>query len=98
MVARAGRYYSALSKGCRGVTQGDPMSPTILNMVVDTVIYHWAKVVTREEGGPERFGRVVLVTGEDAGTEGFGRAVQNLAVLFYVDDGLLYSPWLARLQ
>ena len=38
MVARAVSYYSAPFKGSRGVTQGYLLSPTIFNMVVDTVI------------------------------------------------------------
>ena len=38
MVARTGGYYGADFKGGRGVTQGDPLSPIILNMVVDTVV------------------------------------------------------------
>ena len=28
-------------KGARGVTQGDPLSPTIFNVVVDAVVCHW---------------------------------------------------------
>ena len=47
MVSRAGRYYGALFKVSRGVMQGDPLSPTILNMVVDVVICHWESVVDR---------------------------------------------------
>ena len=38
MVARAGGYYGTVFKGEGGVTQGDPLSPTIFNMVVDTVV------------------------------------------------------------
>ena len=39
-----------------------PAALTILNMVADAVIHHWATVVT----------------GKAAGLEGFGRAVQNI--------------------
>ena len=35
MVARAGGYYRNAFKGERGVTQGDPLSPTVFNVVVD---------------------------------------------------------------
>ena len=35
MVARAGSYYGKGFKGGRGVTQGDPLSPTIFNVVED---------------------------------------------------------------
>ena len=41
MVARAGGYYGEAFKGARGVTQGDPLSPTIFNVVVDAVVRHW---------------------------------------------------------
>ena len=37
MVARAGGYYGEDFKGERGVTQGELMSPTIFNVVVDAV-------------------------------------------------------------
>ena len=35
MVARTVSYYGKGFKGGRGVTQGDPLSPTIFNVVVD---------------------------------------------------------------
>ena len=41
MVERAGGYYGTGFKGERGVTQGDPLSPTIFNVVVDAVVRHW---------------------------------------------------------
>ena len=41
MVARAGGYYRTGFKGARGVTQGDPFFPTIFNVVVDAVVFHW---------------------------------------------------------
>ena len=41
MVAQAGGYYKTASKGERGVTQGNPLSPTIFNVVVDAVVRHW---------------------------------------------------------
>ena len=40
MVAQAGRYYGTEFWGERGVTQGDPFSPTIFNVVVDAVVQH----------------------------------------------------------
>ena len=41
MVARAGGYYRNSFTGSRGVTQGDPLPPTICNMLVEAVIRHW---------------------------------------------------------
>ena len=41
MVSRAGGYYGVAFKGDRGVMQGDPLSPTIFNVVVDAVVQHW---------------------------------------------------------
>ena len=41
MVARAGGYYGTAFGGERGVTQGNPLSPTIFNVVVDAFIRHW---------------------------------------------------------
>ena len=60
MVFRVGRYYGTHFKRNQGVTQGDPLSPTNFNMVVEVVIIHWFTVMA----------------GEEAGTYGFGQAVQ----------------------
>ena len=38
MVALGGGYYGTSFQGLQGVTQGDPLSPTILNVVVDAVV------------------------------------------------------------
>ena len=35
-----GGYYITCFKGARGVTQGNPLSPTIFNVVVDVVVRH----------------------------------------------------------
>ena len=60
MVASVGRYYGSPFKGYRGVTQGDSLSPTIFNMVVYTVIYHWVPMMDGEDTGPEGFGAVIF--------------------------------------
>ena len=44
MVARAGGYSRKGFKGGRGVTKGDPLSPTIFNVVVDAVVRHWITI------------------------------------------------------
>ena len=48
VVARAGIYYGTGFKGGRGVTQGDPLSPTIFNVVVDAVVRHWVTLAVTE--------------------------------------------------
>ena len=48
MVARSSGYYGEAFKGARGVTQGDPLSPTIFNVVVDTVVRHWIDGIVDE--------------------------------------------------
>ena len=45
MVARAGLYYGSAFQGFRVVTQGDPLSPTIFNVVVDAVVRHWVDLM-----------------------------------------------------
>ena len=75
MVARAGQYYGTGFKGERGVTQGDPLSPTVFNVVVDGVVRHWLLLATQEA---ERRGER-------------GRERRHQAALFYADDGMLAS-------
>ena len=41
ILARAGWYYVPSFKVYRGFTHGDPLSPPLLNVVVDAVIGHW---------------------------------------------------------
>ena len=48
MVERAGGYYGEAFKGERGVMQGDPLSPTIFNVVLDAVVQHWVQGVVEE--------------------------------------------------
>ena len=75
MVERAGGYYRETFKGARGVTQGDPLSPTILNVVVDAVVSHWVTLATAEA---EKRG--------ERGNEG-----RHQAALLYADDGMVAS-------
>ena len=48
MVARMGGYYGEAFKGARRVTQGDPLSPIIFNVVVDAVVQHWIDGIVDE--------------------------------------------------
>ena len=45
MAAKAGGHYRTVFQIHCGVTQGEPLSPTIFNAVVDVVIQHWVRVV-----------------------------------------------------
>ena len=74
-MARAGGYYGKGFKGGRGVTQGDPLSPTIFNVVVDAVVRHWVTIAVTE-----------AETRRERGQEG-----RHQAALFYADDGMLAS-------
>ena len=51
MVVNTGRYFQRPFKGYQGVTQGDPMYPTIFNVVVNAVIRQWVTVMTPTEAG-----------------------------------------------
>ena len=50
MVERLGWYYGENFRGERGMTQGDPLSPTIFNVVVDTVVRHWESLLVERSG------------------------------------------------
>ena len=56
MVARTSVYYGTAFQGSRGVTQGYPLSLTILNVVLDVVVRNWVTVViaSAEEWGDSR--------------------------------------------
>ena len=75
MVARAGGYYRTAFGGERGVTQGDPLSPTIFNVVVDAVVRHWVNGIVEE----------VEARGET------GREGRHQAALLYDDNGMVIS-------
>ena len=48
MVARIGGYYGTGFKGARGVTQGDSLSPTIFNVLVDAVVCQWVTLAVED--------------------------------------------------
>ena len=82
MVARAGGYYGTAFQGARGVTQGYPLSPTIFNVVVGTVVQNW--------------GPVVIAGAEERGKR--GQEGRHQAALFYADDGMVALSYLCWLQ
>ena len=57
MVARSAGYYGTVFGGERGVTQGDPLYPTIFNVVVDAVVRHWVNGLVDEAEAKGEMGR-----------------------------------------
>ena len=53
MVARASGYYGESFKEAQGVTQGDPLYPTIFNVMVGASVRHWVTLMVEraEERG-----------------------------------------------
>ena len=52
MKSRSGGYYGTAFQGERVLTQGDPFSPTIFNVVMDAVVQNWVTVMV--EGAEDR--------------------------------------------
>ena len=82
MVARARGYYGTAFKGKRGMTQGDPLSPIIFNVVVDAVVRHWVNGLVDEAEAKGKTGR-----------EG-----RHQLEVFYADNGMVVSLDPAWLQ
>ena len=73
MVDRVGGYYGAAFGGKRGVMQGNPLSPTIFNVVVYVVVRQWVHGIMEEAEAQRETVR-----------EG-----RHQAALFYSDDGMV---------
>ena len=78
MVARTSGYFGDPFKGQRGVTQGDLLSSTIFNVVVDMVPNHWVTMVAVTERKVE------------PGTEGLVWDIQCMVEYFYADENPHY--------
>ena len=66
----------------RGFTQGDPLSPTIFNVVVDAFVRYWVNGLVDEAEGKGETGR-----------EG-----QHQSAVFYADNGMVVSSDPAWIQ
>ena len=75
MVDRAGGYYGKEFGGERVLMQGDPLSPTIFNVVVDAVFRRWVHGMMED----------AEARGET------GQEVRHQAELFYANDGMVVS-------
>ena len=82
MVSYTGAYYGAPFKSYRGVTQVDPLSPILFNVVVGTLVQSW----------------VFIVVGGEAGLEGWGREIHWRAAFCYLYYGIIALTWTERLQ
>ena len=60
MVYHTDVFYRAAFQGFLGVTQGGPLSPIILNVVVETVLRHWILLVEGGAGCQDGWGKEVL--------------------------------------
>ena len=84
MVSRSGRYFGRKFQGQRGVTQEDPLSTIIFNMVVYAVLRHWVSVVEYLE--------------LESDSEGFVRDFQRMLEYLYDNNSLIDSTRVTRLQ
>ena len=71
------------------MTQGDPLSPIIFNVVVDAVLIQWVTVVVSMEEA---------VDPGASDKEGVGWGVQRLEAYIYDYDGIFVLTRAARLQ
>ena len=82
LVCRAGGCYGEPLQTRRGVTQGGPFSPRILNTMVDGVVQEWLR----------------RTIGDGAMTVRVGEEIRQFLAAFYANNGLVQSRDPARLQ
>jgi hypothetical protein len=69
IVARQAGMYGKPFRAGRGVTQGDPLSPTIFNIVIDAIVRVWSKRVQSSHADCSMFALFYADDGEVAGYE-----------------------------
>ena len=99
MMTRAGGHYGAPFRGESGFAQGNPLLPTILNVVVDVVIRHWEYLVEEQEevdsssdkGYVEQTAGLTIRDQDDGlrQTEEGHQQLTAKAEFFYADDGMI---------
>ena len=75
MVAKVEGYYGSDFQGLRGVTQGNLLSPTIFNVVVDAVVIHWVEVMVESADKQSRN----------------RQEERHQNAFYYADDGMVVS-------
>ena len=92
----------------RGVTQGDPLSPNIFNVVVGAMVRHWESLMAEQEGEYSRgnngdrektAGR--MIWDRDDGRQRAEERHKRLTVkaaFFYADYGMVESTDLGWIQ
>jgi hypothetical protein len=60
VVAQQSGYYGEPFEVGHGVTQGDVISPTIFNVIVDVVLCHWYSVVSPDPTNTPALGTNIL--------------------------------------
>ena len=104
MVAKAGGYYGEPFHGERGVTQGDPLSPTIFNVAVVAVVHHWEYQMVRgnrrdDSSGDEatQLARWTL-RAHDGGKQRSEEGLKVQETNFYAEDRMVASTKMGWLQ
>ena len=54
LACRASGHHGRVFKAWRGVTQGSPLSPTIFNLMVDSIVREWMRQLKGKGGTHER--------------------------------------------